>query len=117
MPLPESLPSSQERRWARGYHRVSALYVLDVGLRAVGARGGLGVPFAVGRLVLDGLGAAGYPLFRRRAPCGGKRGIVTRKALGKRAIDGIGPTAVMLNDFVDDMGHLELVGLGRVRTA
>ena len=75
---------------------MSALYILDVSLGTVGARGGLGVPFAVGRLVLDGLGAAGYPLFRRRASCSGKRRGVVRKALGKRAIDGIGPTAVML---------------------
>src|SRR4030088_1831481 len=82
--------------------------VLDVGLGAVAAGGGLGVPFAIGRFIFDGLGTAGHALFGGGAfGCGECCG-VGREGFRKHAIDGVGPAAVMLHDFVGDVGHREL---------
>src|SRR5271167_4426742 len=79
--------------------------VLDIGFRTVAAGGGLGVPFAVGGLVFDRLGAARHALLGGNPLGGGKRGGMGRERLRKHPIDGIGPAAVMLNDLVGDMGH------------
>ena len=46
--------------------------VLDIGLGTVAAGGGLGVPFAVGGLVFDRLGAAGHALLGGGALGGGE---------------------------------------------
>ena len=53
--------------------------VLDIGLGTVAAGGGLGVPFAVGGLVFDRLGAAGHALLGGGALGGGKRRGMGRK--------------------------------------
>src|SRR3954453_19689366 len=105
LPLP-SRPRSPGLRWARAYHALGALCILDVSIGTVAAGGGLGVPFAVGRLIFDRLGASGHALFGGGAPGGGKRYGVSCKRFGKYSIDGICPTAIMLNDFVGDMRHL-----------
>src|SRR5437868_11869386 len=105
LPLP-SRPRSPGPRWELAYRASGALCILDISLRTVAAGGGLGVPFAVGRLILDRLGASGYALFGRGASGGGKRYFVSCKRFGKYAIDGVCPTAIMLNDFVGDMRHL-----------
>src|SRR5271168_2329998 len=82
--------------------------VLDVGLGTVVAGGGFDVPLAVGGLVFDRLGSAGYPLFGGDALGGGERHGMGRKRFREYAIDGIGPAAVVLNDPVGDMAHGEL---------
>src|ERR1700730_11597899 len=79
--------------------------VLDIGLGAVAAGGGFGVPLAVGGFVFDRLGSAGHALLGGGAPGGGKRRGMGRVGVGKHDIDGIGPAAVMLNDFVGDVRH------------
>src|SRR4051794_13080555 len=79
--------------------------VLDIGLRAVAAGGGLGVPLAVGRLVFDGFSTPGHALLGRGALGSRKRGGVARKGFRECAFDGISPAAIMLDDFVGDMGH------------
>src|SRR5450432_2493653 len=86
--------------------------VFDIGLGAVRACSGLGVPFAVRGLVLDRLGTPRRPLFARRPLGGRQRRSVAGKALRKHTVDGVGPTAVMLNDLVGDVGHRELAGWG-----
>src|SRR5664280_3751722 len=73
------------------------------------------MPFAVGRLVFDRLGAPGHALLGGGAPCGGKCGGVAREGFRKYAIDGVGPAAVMLNDLVGDVGHGKLAWLGAGR--
>src|SRR5229473_4718323 len=79
--------------------------VLDIGLRTVAAGGGFGVPLAVGGFVFDRLGSAGHALLGGGAPGGGKCRGMGRERFGKHAIDGIGPAAVVLDDFVGDVGH------------
>src|ERR1700709_1964102 len=65
-----------------------SLAVHHIGLGAVAAGGGFGVPFAVGGLVLDRCGAPGPALFGGDAPGGGNRCSVGRKWFRKHAIDG-----------------------------
>src|ERR1700722_12117722 len=81
---------------------------LDVVLGTVVAGGGLHVPLAIGGLVFDRLGSAGYPLFGGDALGGGECRGMGRKRLREYAVDGVGPAAVMLNDPVGDMAHGEL---------
>src|SRR5438045_9526239 len=104
LPLP-SRPGSPGPRWGRAYHALGALCILDIGLGTVAAGGGLGVPFAVGRLILDSLGASGHALFGGGAPGSGKRYFVSYEGFGKYAIAGVCPTAIMQNDFVGAMRH------------
>src|SRR4051794_21699986 len=79
--------------------------VLDIGLRAVAAGGGLGVPLAVGGFVFDGFGAPGHPLLGGRAlGCSERRGM-RRERFREHAVNGISPSAIMLDDLVGDMGH------------
>src|SRR2546423_14539646 len=105
LPLP-SRPGSPGPRWGRAYHALGALCILDIGLGTVAAGGGLGVPFAVGRLIFDRLGSSGHALFGGGSPGSGKRYFVSCKWFGKYPIDGVCPTAIVLNDFVGDMRHL-----------
>src|SRR4051812_14558866 len=79
--------------------------VLDIGLGPVAAGGGLGVPFAVRGFIFDHLGASRHPLLGRGMFGRGKRRGMGRESLRKCAVDGIGPAAIMLNDFVGDIGH------------
>src|SRR5712671_1857606 len=79
--------------------------VLDIGLGPVAASGRFGVPFAVGGLIFDRLGTAGHALFGGGALGSAKRCGMGRERLRKHAIHGVGPAAVMLNDFVGDVGH------------
>src|SRR3954470_21609923 len=73
--------------------------VLDIGLRAVAAGGGLGVPLAVGGFVFDGFGAPGHALLGRGAlGCSERRGM-RRERLREHTVDGISPSAIMLDDF------------------
>ena len=72
----------------------------------VDAGGGLGVPFAVGGLVFDRLGAPRHALLGGGAPGRGERRGVACEWLREHAVDGVGPAAVMLDDPVDDMGHV-----------
>src|SRR5438477_4101744 len=95
LPLP-SRPGSPGPRWGRAYHALSALFILDIGLRTVAAGGGLGVPFAVGRLIFDSLGASGHALFGGGASGGGKRCFVSSEWFGQYAVDSVCPTAVMV---------------------
>src|SRR5258708_2353505 len=53
--------------------------VLDVGLRAIAAGGGLGMPLAVRCLIFDRLGTSGHALLGGGAPGGGKGSGVVRK--------------------------------------
>src|ERR1700676_3638031 len=93
--------------------RVAALrFVLDIGLGTVAAGGGLGVPFAVGGLVFDCLGAARHALLGGGAFGGGKRLGMGREAFRKHAIHRVGPAAVMLDDLVSHMAHGELAFAG-----
>src|ERR1700757_3206488 len=77
--------------------------VVDVGLGAVAALGRLGVPLAVGCLVFDHLGASRRALPSRGTLGGGKGRSMIRKRLRKHAVDGVGPAAVMFDDFVGDV--------------
>jgi hypothetical protein len=83
--------------------------VFDIGIWTITSGGCFAVPLAIGSLVLDHLGAPGHALFGSRAPCRRKGDGVISEGFGKYAIDGVSPTAIMLNDFVGDMRHLELV--------
>src|SRR5258705_13794926 len=89
--------------------------VLDIGLGTVAAGGGLGVPFAVGRLVFDRLGTAGHTLLGGGALGGGQRCGMGREGFRKHAIKGVGPAAVMLNDLVGYTGHCELACFAEIR--
>src|SRR4051794_29272368 len=91
-----------------GLKSVSLGVVLDLSLGTVAASGGLGVPFAVRRLVFDHLGPAGNALLGRGAAGSGHRIHTVRETLRKRAVDGVGPTAIMLDDLVADVAHREL---------
>src|SRR5258708_162202 len=120
--LPGRLGTSLSRRTKRSERRceeaarsifreggVAALWcVLDIGLGTIAAGGGLGVPFAVRRLVFDRLGMAGHALLGGGALGGDKRRGMGREGFRKHAIDGVGLAAVMLNDFVGNAGHGEL---------
>src|SRR5437763_1233193 len=90
---------------ARNAH--SSAGVLDVGFRTVATSGGFAVPLAIGRLVFDRLGPPRHALLGGGPPCGRKRHGVIGEWLGKYAVHRVGPTAIMLNDFVGHMGHLE----------
>ena len=59
-------------------------------------------------MYLDHLGPAGRALFGGGALGGRQRRRTGGKTFRKHAIDGVGPTAVMLNDPVGDVRHREL---------
>src|SRR3954466_12445116 len=92
---------SNVRVLARGILRL----VLDVGLGTIAAGCGFGVPLAVGRLVFDGFSTPGHALLGGGPLCSRKRGGMARKGFRECAFDGISPAAIMLDDFVGDMGH------------
>jgi len=63
------------------------------------------MPLASFVLVFDGLGSSRDPLFGGGAPGRGKRIGVRRKSFRINPIDGVGPTIVVANDFVNDVCH------------
>src|SRR6187455_1555117 len=85
--------------------------VLDVSVGTVAALGGFGVPLAVGGLVFDRLGTSRHALFGGGPLGGGQRHGTRRKGFRKYAIHGVGPAAVMLDDLVGDVAHVELAFL------
>src|SRR6202022_3547352 len=84
----------------------------DIGLGTVAAGGGLGMPLAVGGLIFDRLGTAGHALLGGGALGGGEGCRAGREGFRKHAIDGVGPAAVMLDDLVGHVTHLELAFFG-----
>ena len=70
-------PRAAPGRHRQNFDKIAAstgilLPVLHIGLGAVAAGGGFGVPFAVCGLVFDRLGASGHPLFGGGAAGGGR---------------------------------------------
>src|ERR1700693_5397413 len=72
---------------------------------AVAATRGLYVPLAFFVLVLDSLAVAGHFLLGGGGLRGCERVGVGRERLGERAVDLVGPTAIVLDDLVGDFGH------------
>ncbi len=81
--------------------------VRRTGLGTVAAGGSLGVPFAVRSLVLNLFGAPGHTLLGGGTLGRGQRCAVSGKGFRKHAVHRIGPTAIMLDDLVGDVGHKE----------
>jgi hypothetical protein len=84
---------------------VKSRLVNNIGGGTIVAARGFFVPFAVGIFVLDGLCAAGDTLLQSGSMCGSPCCAMIGKGFGKHTINRIGPTAVVLNDLVYDMGH------------
>jgi hypothetical protein len=81
--------------------------VLDVGIGTVAASGGFSMPLAIGGLVFDRFGPPRHALFRGGAPGGRQSCRMSGERFGKYAIDRVSPSAIMLNDFIGDVGHLK----------
>src|SRR5690242_20624914 len=79
--------------------------VFNVRMRTIRAARGFRVPLALGIFVLDDLGVARRFLFLRGGLCGPQRGSMSRESLGKNTVDLVGPAAIVLDDFVGDIGH------------
>src|SRR6266568_2177001 len=78
---------------------------LDVGLGSIIAWRHFVVPTAVLVLVLDAGRDPRYDLFLGRALGRLAGQVVGREGLGEHPIDAVGPTAVVLDDFIGDLGH------------
>src|SRR6266567_5314559 len=78
---------------------------LDVGLGPIIAWRHFVVPTAVLVLVLDAGRVPRYDLFLGRALRRSAGQVVGREGLGEHPIDAVGPTAVVLDDFIGNLGH------------
>src|SRR5438067_4159358 len=79
---------------------------LALGLRPVVAAGDFFVPLAFAVFPGNGAGLAGQVLFRRRALRREARRLMGGKRLRVCAVDLISPAAVVLDDAIDDLGHV-----------
>jgi hypothetical protein len=86
--------------------RRSTSSILDFGNWSIAAVRQLMVPAAVLVLVRDAGRLSWDALFRGGAFSGSAGRSVAWKSLRDNPINTVGPTAVMLNDFVNYMGHL-----------
>src|ERR1700704_2347584 len=87
----------------------SNLSTLDVGLGSIVAGRHFVVPATILVLVRDARRFSGHDLFLRRALRRPAGHVVGGKGLGEDPVHPIGPTAVMLDDLIGDLGHLSLL--------
>lgn len=80
--------------------------VVDFGLGPISALGDFAVPMSGFVFVFNALGLSGMPLaFRRGGRCG-VRGRMRRESFAQNVADLVGPATVVLDDFVNDLGHV-----------
>src|SRR6202030_3838755 len=84
---------------------------LDVGLGSVTSPRHFVVPSAILVLVRDARRVSRDDLLLRRALGRFACHVVGREGLGEPPIDPIGPTAVVLDDLICDLGHASLLTL------